>query len=168
MEFFSAELWDFLTLLRGRKRRPSDTAAWDSSVTCEKWSEKPESDNFLWPYMQKNGHSGFLLPPCLRHVLYCLERSLWTFALINLYGLFLFLFNLSFVFRTCDIIQYHSIFDSHISTIILVTGFGIELSEFLALHSEKQSNCVECARNLLTQFLFARARESRVITTTAE
>jgi hypothetical protein len=27
--------------------------------------------------------------------------------------------------------------DSHISTIILVTGFGIELSEFLALHSEQ-------------------------------
>jgi hypothetical protein len=48
--------------------------------------------------------------------------------------------------------------DSHISTIILVTGFGIELSEFLALHSEKQSNCLECARNLLTQFLFAHAR----------
>jgi hypothetical protein len=48
--------------------------------------------------------------------------------------------------------------DSHISTIILVTGFGIELSECLALHSEKQSNCVECACNLLTQFLFARAR----------
>jgi hypothetical protein len=31
---------------------------------------------------------------------------------------------------------------------ILVTGFGIELSEFLALHSEKQSKYVECARNL--------------------
>jgi hypothetical protein len=31
---------------------------------------------------------------------------------------------------------------------ILVTGFGIELSEFLALHSKKQSKYVECARNL--------------------
>jgi hypothetical protein len=40
----------------------------------------------------------------------------------------------------------------------LVTGFGIELSEFLPLYSEKQSNCVKWARNLLKQFLFARAR----------
>jgi hypothetical protein len=45
----------------------------------------------------------------------------------------------------------------------LVTGFGIELSEFLALHSEKQSKWVECA--LCPKFVDTisfRARASRV------